>query len=232
MLGQLPLNIRLDAELSLENFWFAPQLAPLQAELGSPAEPAIGSVFLWGSAGAGKSHLLQALAAKNGAGARYLPLADLLDFSPPAVLEGVEGASAVLMDDVHLLAEHRDWQEAVFHCFNTLKERGIPQVYSAHAPPAQLTDTLPDLRSRWGGLAVYQLPPHDDAALGSLLRFRGARRGLDFSDEVIAYILARSPRTAVGLMALLDTIDQAALARGRAITIPLLAELKLWSGDL
>ena len=231
MLNQLPLKIRLDAELSLANFWLRPVLAELQAEIEALARQPTAHLFLWGSSGVGKSHLLQGISERLGADSRYLPMSDLLDYAPEAVLDGVEDASALLVDDAHLLTGHSAWQEALFHRFNQLRERGVAQIVSASAPPARLDDILPDLRSRWGGMTVYQLPPHDDEALAKLLQFRAQRRGLTFSDEVVAYIMARSTRNARDLMALLDSLDEASLARGRAITVPLLAELRLWSRD-
>jgi DnaA family protein len=231
VLNQLPLKIRLDAELSLANFWFRPALAELRAEIEALATRPTAQLFLWGSSGVGKSHLLQGISERLGPDSRYLPMGDLLDYAPEAVLDGVEDASALLVDDAHVLVGHSAWQEALFHRFNQLRELGIAQIVAASAPPARLDRILPDLRSRWGGMTVYQLPPHDDEALAQLLQFRAQRRGLTFSDEVVAYIMARSTRNAGDLMALLDSLDEASLARGRAITVPLLAELRLWSRD-
>ena len=119
----------------------------------------------------------------------------------------------------------------MFHSFNRLKAAGIPQVYSGLAPPAQMTQILPDLRSRWGELVVYQLPAFSESELSDLLQFRASQRGLKIADEVAQYILNRAPRSTAALMALLDELDHASLARSRPITIPLLAELNLWSPD-
>ncbi|MGB0765769.1 MAG: HdaA/DnaA family protein [Luminiphilus sp.] len=54
---------------------------------------------------------------------------------------------------------------------------------------------------------------------------------MKLSDEVVSYILNRAPRSAPPLMQLLERLDQASLSRSRPITIPLLAELRLWSTD-
>ena len=76
---------------------------------------------------------------------------------------------------------------------------------------------------------MYQMPAYSESELGDLLKFRAARRGLKLSDEVVSYILNRAPRSAPPLMQLLERLDQASLSRSRPITIPLLAELRLWS---
>ena len=104
-------------------------------------------------------------------------------------------------------------------------------LFCADRTPLELQGLLEDLRSRLGSTTVFHLPKFDEAGLAGLLRLRAARRGLLLSDEVVAYVLARAPRSSEGLMGLLDALDHAALARGRAITIPLINELKLLSPD-
>jgi DnaA family protein len=147
------------------------------------------------------------------------------------VLDGVVASDAVLIDDIQLTFNRDDWQEALFHSFNQLKAAGIPQLYAGLAPPAQMTEVLPDLRSRWGELVIYHLPALSENELGNLLQFRASQRGLKLSNEVVQYILSRAPRGTEALMTLLDELDHAALARSRPVTIPLLVELKLWSLD-
>ena len=90
---------------------------------------------------------------------------------------------------------------------------------------------LPDLRSRLGSLTVYQLAKFREQELEALLAFRAARRGIKLSSEVLGYLLARMPRSVPAVMALLEELDREGLARGRAITIPLIASLKLVSSD-
>ena len=220
VVDQLPLNFQPRRDL-------LQLLTGVDALLGGADQ----SLFLWGPTGTGKSHLLQGISRAIGARALYLPMTELLQYPPEAVLDGVVTCEAVLVDDIQLIVGREDWQEALFHSFNRLKAAGIPQVYSGLAPPAQMTQILPDLRSRWGELVVYQLPAFSESELSDLLQFRASQRGLKIADEVAQYILNRAPRSTAALMALLDELDHASLARSRPITIPLLAELNLWSPD-
>ncbi|MDG1065082.1 MAG: DnaA regulatory inactivator Hda [Luminiphilus sp.] len=231
MVDQLPLKIPLDHDLNLDNFQRRRDLLQLLTGVDALLGGADQSLFLWGPTGTGKSHLLQGISRAIGTRALYLPMTELLQYAPEAVLEGVVTCEAVLVDDIQLIVGREDWQEALFHTFNRLKAAGIPQVYSGLAPPAQMTQVLPDLRSRWGELMVYHLPAFSESELSELLQFRASQRGLKISNEVVQYILHRAPRSTSALMALLDELDHAALARSRPITIPLLAELKLWSPD-
>ena len=231
VVDQLPLKIPLDNDLNLNNFQPRRDLLQLLTGVDALLGGADQSLFLWGPTGTGKSHLLQGISRAIGARALYLPMTELLQYPPEAVLDGVVTSEAVLVDDIQLIVGREDWQEALFHSFNRLKAAGIPQVYSGLAPPAQMTQILPDLRSRWGELVVYQLPAFSESELSDLLQFRASQRGLKIADEVAQYILNRAPRSTAALMALLDELDHASLARSRAITIPLLAELNLWSPD-
>jgi DnaA-homolog protein len=231
VVDQLPLKIPVDNDLSLDNFQPRPALLELLTEVDALLGGTGQSLFLWGATGAGKSHLLQGISRAMGARALYLPMSELYQYPPEAVLEGIVTCEAVLVDDIQLIADSGVWQEALFHNFNRLKAAGIPQLYSGLAPPAQMTKVLPDLRSRWGELIIYHLPGFTEDELGALLQFRASQRGLKLSSEVVQYILSRAPRSSSALMALLDELDHAALARGRPITIPLLAELRVWSPD-
>lgn len=231
MVDQLTLKMRLDGDTSLDNFLDRAATSQLLAAAGQLLAGEGLSLFMWGPDGVGKSHFLQAISRAAGVEALYLPLAEVLQYPAETVLEGGADSRLVLVDDVHLVAARADWQEGLFHLFNRLKETGVSQLYSASSAPAGMDDMLPDLRSRWSGLPVYHMPAYSEIELGQLLRFRAARRGLKLSDDVVNYIMSRAPRSAPALMHLLERLDQAALARSRPITIPLLVELRLLSTD-
>jgi DnaA family protein len=157
-------------------------------------------------------------------------MGELTDIPPAALLENHEAIALLAVDDVESVVGG-PWEEALFHCFNQRRERHLAQVFSGAGAPASLTSMLPDLRSRLGSLTVYQLAKFSEQELESLLAFRAARRGIKLSSEVLGYLLARMPRSAPAVMALLEELDREGLARGRAITIPLIASLKLVSSD-
>lgn len=121
MVDQLPLKIPFDNDLNLDNFQPRPSLLQLLTEVEALLEGAGQSLFLWGPSGSGKSHLLQGVSRAIGARALYLPMTELLEYPPEAVLEGVIDCEAVLIDDVQLIFGRDDWQETLFHSFNQLK---------------------------------------------------------------------------------------------------------------
>ena len=101
-------------------------------------------VFVWGGAGEGKSHLLQASCAAQSDSVRYIPMDAVLEYPPEAVLEAAEHDSLVVIDDIHLMNGHRIWQEGVFwgcvfgehlQMLNVLFARSMSLVWSSNAPP-------------------------------------------------------------------------------------------------
>jgi len=230
VVAQLPLSIRMDDDLTLDNFMARAPLSVLMEEIAGLLRGEKNSLYFWGPPSTGKSHLLQALSQHFGSDALYLPLRDIVDIPPDAVLENHESVGFVAIDDVDS-AIGSPWEEALFHCFNQRRDLELLQIYAAAGAPATLTSMLPDLRSRLGSLTIYQFPRFDDAEIEALLAFRAARRGIALGPDVLNYLLARAPRSVPAIMALLEELDREGLARGRGITVPLIASLKLVSMD-
>jgi len=229
--NQLPLSMVTDDEATLDNF--QPRAGAMEAFAAAHSLVAgnVDDVLFAGGEGTGKSHLLQAVCHGFDSSALYLPLADLVALPPDLVLERHQTFDFLVIDDVQACAAEPAWQEALFHCFNQRRASGLGMLWSANTVPAELNDLLADLQSRLTHLTVYQLAKQTEQELSDMLRYRAAKRGLELSREVLKYVLARAPRSATELMALLERLDKASLAYSRPITVPLLSELKLLSLD-
>lgn len=226
---QLALNIQLRDEATLENFQAAGTVAALlpllEGQLAAEGEPVI---YLHGGADSGKSHLLQACCHRVGQGALYLPLGELRDYPPEAVLADVEQLSLVCLDDVDAVQGEPAWEQALFHFFNRARAAGCRLLLSAGAPPRGLAVQLADLRSRLSWGIVFHLPTHDDEQKAALLVFRARRRGLEMSPEVARYMISRAPRGLACLLQLLDELDRRSLAEQRALSIPFVKQTLGW----
>ncbi len=185
-------------------------------------------VYLWGSPGTGKSHLLEAVvdaAASEGRKVVYValglqPLPDL------DMLAGVaDTADLVCVDDIDRIAGDRRWEEAFFHIFNGLRARGARLAVVAAAPPAALGLALADLASRFSSGLTVQLAPLDDETRLAILAFRAARRGLELPPETGRFLLTRTSRRLDALVALLGQLDQAALVHQRRLTVPFVRQV-------
>jgi len=227
--GQLPLEVQLRDEATLENFLATPAVQPLIAALQQYPDPAAETmIFLHGSSGTGKSHLLQASCHLAGDSALYLPLGELAPCVPEEVLQSVEALGLVCLDDVERVLGNADWELALFNLCNRARQTGCRLLLAANAAPRALAVDLADLRSRLSWGIVYRLEQPDDREKAAILQFRASRRGLQLPAEVAAYITSRAPRAMDQLLALLDTLDRASLAEQRALSIPFVKQALGW----
>ncbi len=187
-------------------------------------------LYIWGTAGVGRSHLLQAACLRveeRGGRALYLPLADLAQHGPQ-LLDNVEFCDLVCLDDVQAIAGQAHWEEALFHAFNRLRDSGKQLLIAADAPPRELGIKLPDLQSRLSLALVFQLHELSDDDKLRALQLRASRRGLQLPDDVGRFILARSVRSMTVLFETLEQLDHASLQAQRKLTIPFLKEALGW----
>ena len=248
MSGQLPLAMRLRERAAFDSFITGPNavaVAQLREAAGggaargeaargeaargdaSGAAP-VGRVYwLYGPAGVGKSHLLQAscsLALGEGAGALYLPLSQLLPFGP-AALAGWEDAGFVALDELEQVIGRRDWEEALFALYHALEERGAMLLAAARRLPGQLPFALADLASRFSAAMPLALLRLVEAGQRLALQWRARARGLELPARTARYLQRRYRRDLPTLCALLDTIDVAALQAQRRLTVPFIREV-------
>ncbi len=222
MADQLTLGVQLKDNASFANFYPGDNQEALQGlmELARQSEP--GFIFLWGGEGVGKSHLLQALCHEIGGAGNavvYLPLNEASAIEPE-VLSGLESMSLVCLDDVDSIVGNVEWEEAIFHLYNRIQMQGGRLVITAYAPPLSLGLCLADLASRLSHGLIYHLQCLDDEQKGYALQQRATFRGFALPEEVLSYLLKRSPRNMSTLFELFDRLDQAALAAKRKLTIP------------
>lgn len=182
--------------------------------------------FLWGMPGSGKTHLLQALCHAS-ATAVYLPLAQLAGHGPRS-LDGLDAFAFLVFDDVQAVAGQPEWEERLFQLFNALHARGARICLSADRNPVALPLALADLRSRLQLSVVFEVQPLDEAGRLEVLKQRAHQRGIELKEEVAAYIMARSPRGMLDLLAVLDRLDRLSLAEKRRVTIPFIRSIFDW----
>ena len=219
---QLPLGLRLPAASRFDNFVAGANRETVTAIEQLARDRTAAVLFVTGPAGSGKTHLLQAACrAVEAAGeaAVYLPLTTFSTMNP-GILEGLEQYALIALDDVQAVAGQADWEEALFHLYNRLREAQGRLLAAAAAPPEQLKIELPDLRTRLGWGAVYALQLPDDDVRLQILALRAQVCGLELPEETARYLLRRSPRDLPALIGLLERLDHAALAAQRRLTVP------------
>lgn len=177
-------------------------------------------VYVWGEAGAGKTHLLQSLA-------HAMPAHYLSGDAEPQNFVFDPTIRLYLLDDCDRLSA--DSQVAAFALFNQVRENGAALVAAGSLPPAQLT-VREDLRTRLAWGLVYQVQGLTDDEKIAALNQAAQARGLVLSSGVLPYLITHFHRDMRSLSAMLDALDRYSLETKRPITLPLLREL-LQQGD-
>ena len=200
---QLLLDIQPPARPSLENFVVGRNAEALHhLQLAAVGSSEARFIYLWGPAGSGKSHLLQACA--DLARTHNLPL--------------------TTVDDVHAMSG--DEQIALFNFYNDL--RGTTPdgalIVAGEAAPTQM-GLRDDLATRLSWGLVYQLHPLSDQEKAEALKTHAAERGIRLPDEVVDYCLSHLRRDLPTLMATLAALDEWSLTAKKPVTVPMLRKL-------
>jgi len=226
---QLSLGVSLQDDLYFDNFLAGQNsavLAQLQ-ELLTPENEGFRFVYLWGAEDAGKTHLLKAVCHQA---KKLLKPHCYLNLAEENKIEALSSISnkVVCIDNLQVIVGKPAWEEGLFHLFNRIREQQGLLVFSALSGPAHSGIILPDLLSRlsWG-LTYHLLALQDDEKLLAF-KLRARQRGMDVPDEVIRYLIHRSPRKLSGLFALLDVLDEASLKEQRKLTIPFVRQALNW----
>lgn len=223
---QLHLPLEHAREPTLEEYLPGPNAEAVAAITHSARGGGEPFLFFWGSAGTGKTHLLQAACLAATAHARqahYVPLS--VEGLDPRLLENLEQLDLIAIDDIQTIAGQQRWEIALFDLFNRLREHGRTLLIAAHAAPESLALELPDLHSRlhWG--PRYRLLPLRESDCEQLLAASAQRRGLTLGTEVVRYIMHYHARDPGSLLTLMARIDALSLREQRQPTIPMVRRL-------
>lgn len=210
--AQLALDLGHRVALEREDFLVAPCNETAVRWIDRWPDWSSHALALYGPPGSGKSHLSEVWRARSGA--MTLESARLGTVSPP---ELIGTARACVIEDVDEAVN----EAGLLHFFNMMGEKGGHILFTAIAPPARWAIALPDLVSRLRATPAVPLGAPDDALLGALIVKLFADRQLRVGEEVLAYLLARIERSSAGVSAIVAALDDAAMAEGRAVSVPL-----------
>ncbi|MEZ5729661.1 MAG: DnaA regulatory inactivator Hda [Burkholderiaceae bacterium] len=213
---QLPLDLHRPAPASLSNFELGDNAEAVSLLAGiAGGDRGQRFVYLWGPDGAGKTHLLQALA-----GATGVPVGDGTPAAPMPAYR--PECHLYLVDDCHRLGPEA--QQALFTLINHVQAAsGATVVITGESAPAAMP-LREDLRTRLGwGLVFGLIPLSDEQKLAALQRMAD-ERGVACSADLLPYLLRHYRRDMRSLAALLEALDRFAYERRRPLTLPLLRE--------
>jgi DnaA family protein len=191
--------------------------------------------YLWGTRGAGKSHLLHAMLERvlaMGWGAIWLNAQSCQMWSAdhPAIptLAVIDECESLPPDHQHL-AFKLFIESTSVHSAEAAHSREPDQgplyIFAAGRLPAVDLPIRDDLRTRLGWGLTFAVFPLDEHGLKKALMHEAERRGMALGEGVLSYLLTRHDRDLGSLMRLLDRLDRFALAEHRLVTIPLLKQM-------
>ena len=224
---QIPLDIGYREIPGLNDFITGSNKPALETLKKIAAGDETGQIYLWGSTGTGKSHLLNAacmVAGEHKLSAIYIPLTNYRDLQP-LMLEGMDNMNLVCVDDIDCIAGDIEWEQAMFHLYNRIRDAGGSMIISGSANLQAMDLKLEDLRSRLYWDLVFHLEPLSDADKINVLQQRALRKGFELTAEVAEYLAKRVQRDLPNLIQLLNYFDKESLAAQKKITIPFVRSL-------
>ncbi|MFI5936105.1 chromosomal replication initiator protein DnaA [Actinoplanes sp. NPDC051494] len=169
----------------------------------SPAK-AYNPLFIYGSSGLGKTHLLHAIGhyattLGHARSVRYVSTEEftndfinsLRDDKTQAFQRRYRDVDILLIDDIQFLENRERTQEEFFHTFNTLHNANKQIVISSDRSPRQLATLEDRMRTRfeWGLLADVQ-PPDLETRI-AILQKKAAQERMYAPDDVLEFIASR-----------------------------------------
>jgi len=161
-------------------------------------------LYIYSRLSFGKTHILNAvgnLALQNNASTKIIYLSadrfvnEVSSTPEPQqthpLWETGDTGDFLLVDDIHLLAEHYQPQTELLALFNSLLESNGQLVVTSAYPPGKIRNLLPQLRSRleWGLIA--EIHPPDQRTKVKIIKKMARNQKLTFPDDV-SFFLANS----------------------------------------
>ncbi len=190
-------------------------------------------LFVCGSVGLGKTHLVNAIGNHLGENAPdmrvgYTSASRFAEHvvtareqgMGPAFREAYSQWDVLILDDVQFLGGHVEAQEEFFHLFNSLQQGGRQIVIAGDKPPQKLGLLEDRLVSRFeGGMLANLLPPEWETRLEILRRVAGTKG--EVPEEVLAMVAMQYPKDVRRLIGCLQKVMSHAELKGTKVTCEL-----------
>lgn len=224
---QIPIQFDIKVEQSFASFYIASHAEVVQHLMATASGQGERQVYLWGAAGLGKTHLLQACCQQAYLLQRssfYLPLKKN-QLPSPDVLDGLETLDLVCIDNIEVCAGNSDWELALFNFYNLSRENDHQLVISAHYPPNFLPLELPDLKTRMSWGLTLKLQELSDEEKIAALTCKAKNLGLEISPQVGQFLSKHYARDLPALWQLLPRLEQATLVAKRRLSVSFLKQI-------
>ena len=161
-------------------------------------------LFIYGSSGLGKTHLLLAIGqyihekdpSKKIA---YIKGDEFMNQMVKSIKNGTaeefrtkyRNVDLFLVDDIQFIAGKQSTQDEFFHTFNNIYESGNQIVITSDRPPIEMSLLDDRLRTRFEGGLMADIQPPDLETRMAITRNKASQLGLLLSDEAVEYIATK-----------------------------------------
>ena len=163
-------------------------------------------LFLYGGAGLGKTHLMQAIGndiVRRQPKARVLyttteafvnEFLDYIRFKKQGFSDKYRNVDVLIVDDMQFIANKEKTQDEFFHTFNDLHQNNKQIIISSDKPPKSIPTLTDRLRSRfeWGMAIDIQMPDYETRC--AIITAKAGQSGMEL-DPSVAESLATNIKT-------------------------------------
>ena len=157
-------------------------------------------LFLYGGAGLGKTHLMQAIGNDI---VRRQPKAcvlyttteafvneflDYIRFKKQGFSDKYRNVDVLIVDDMQFIANKEKTQDEFFHTFNDLHQNNKQIIISSDKPPKSIPTLTDRLRSRfeWGMAIDIQMPDYETRC--AIITAKAGQSGMELDPSVVEYL--------------------------------------------
>lgn len=194
-------------------------------------------LFIYGSVGLGKTHLLHAIWHKvldrsPAARVMYLSSETFMNHFIEAMEKGAldsfrfryRHVDVLMIDDVQFLSSCERTQDEFFHTFNTLYQAHKQIVLSGDRPPSEIVGLEDRLVSRFNSGLVLRIDPPCMETRLAIIRKKCRARQMEIPEDVAMYIATRLKSNARELEGALNRLHSMSTLDSRVIDMNLVRE--------
>ncbi|MEK7227512.1 MAG: chromosomal replication initiator protein DnaA [Patescibacteria group bacterium] len=158
-------------------------------------------LFIYGSTGHGKTHLIQAIGnyvKANSPGKKVYYMTSeqfgqdcmnaLQNQKMNIFKEKYRKYDVLIVDDIQFFADKQKFQEELFHLFNTLYDNNRQIIFSSDKHPHFITGLEERLKSRMAAGMTVDIPTPDKESRIAIIGAKAVQQGIPLTAEIIDYL--------------------------------------------
>lgn len=189
-------------------------------------------LFVYGSTGRGKTHLIQAIGnhfKKSQPSKKVLYVTSerfAVDYinsvragKANSFKDQYRQYDVLIMDDVQFIANTEKTQEELFHLFNALHDNNKQIVFSSDKHPALLPGFEDRIKGRFSAGMVAEIPEPDVESRSAIIRAKIESHGFSLPADIVQYIAENVRGNIRELEGIVNTIVCKSQYKGKGVTI-------------